>query len=314
MSTNFIGIDVSKKTLDIFVRPLGTRWTIENSDQDIADLMISFRELDPVLIVLEATGGLQNLVVNSMLSEELPVSVVNPRQIHDFAKATGRLAKTDEISAEIIAHFAEAIRPAPRELPDFEAQELKALLNRRRQIVNMKSAEKNRLSSAAKSTSESIKDYIKWLDKELESIDDDLEKMMEDNEEYKRKSSILQSAPGIGPTVSRTLIISLPELGMLNNKEIAALVGTAPFNNDSGKMKGKRRIWGGRADVREVLYMGTLSAIRFNSVIKKFYQRLKDAGKPSKVAITACMRKFITILNSMIKSNTEWGKHKAAKA
>ena len=306
ISNIFIGIDISKSNLDIAIRPTGENLSIANSSKEIIPLVNRLKQMKPELIVVEATGGLETQIVNELAGEKIPVSVVNPRQIRNFAKAIGRLAKTDSIDAAVIAHFAEAIKPAPRPIPDAKAQELKSQLNRRRQIVEMLTEEKNRLVSAPEWIKEDIQNHIKWLNERLKNIDKALSENVKSRQVWKEKDEIYQSVPGIGPVVSHTLIVCLPELGHVNNKEIAALAGTAPFNCDSGNQKGKRRIWGGRAYVRSVLYMAVISGIRFNAVIKSFYERLIKAGKPVKVALTACMRKLLTILNSMSKNNTKW--------
>jgi transposase len=288
----FVDIDISKNQLDITVRPTGQKWSIGYNDKEIDSLTERLKELKPELVVVEATGGLEVSITNALAVKKLPVVVVNPRQVRDFAKATGRLAKTDSIDSDVLAHFGEAVKPAPRPLPDEMAQKLKAQLNRRRQIVDMLTAEKNRLSSAPTNLKGDIQKHINWLNKRLKSIDLVLAESMKSNHIWEKKDEILQSVPGVSPVVSQTIVIGLPELvGTLNNKKIAALVGVAPLNCDSGKHRGKRRIWGGRADVRAVLYMAVVAATRWNSVIKAFYHRLLEAGKPTKVAQTACMHK-----------------------
>ncbi len=302
----FVGIDISKKHLDIGVRPIGQKWRVSNKDTDISALAERLKTLSPTLIIVEATGGLEMPLANTLSAEALPLVVVNPRQVRDFAKATGRLAKTDSIDADVLAHFAEAVKPTPTQLPDEESQKLKAQIKRRRQIVDMITEETNRLKSAPSYMHKDIKKHIDWLKKERKNIDTLLSKNIKLNHLWKKRDELFQSVPGIGSVVSTTLIACLPELGTLTNKQISALVGVAPFNCDSGKMKGKRRIWGGRADVRSVLYMAVISAIRWNSVIKAFYNRLIEAGKPVKVALTACMHKLIIILNAMAKSGILW--------
>ncbi len=302
----FVGIDISKSQLDIAVRPTGQKWSIGNNEKEIDSIVEHLKDLKPELVVVEATGGLEVTITNALAADQLPVVVVNPRQVRDFAKATGRLAKTDSIDADVLAHFAEAVKPAPRPLPDEKAQKLKAQLNRRRQIVDMLTAEKNRFSSAPTCLKGDIQKHITWLNKRLKSIDSALAESMKSHHSWKERDEILQSVPGVGPVVSQTIVIGLPEPGNLNNKQIAALVGVAPLNCDSGKHKGKRRIWGGRADVRAVLYMSVVAATRWNPVIKAFYHRLLEAGKPTKVAQTACMRKLLTILNAMIKNRSKW--------
>lgn len=303
---HFVGIDVSKDTLDIATRPTGEQWRIDHNADSVATLLDRLQRLRPALIVLEATGGLEVFLAGELAAAGLPVVVMNPRQVRDFAKATGRLAKTDRVDARVLAHFAEAVRPAPRPLADESAQALGALISRRRQIVQMLVAEKNRLGAAPKSIRADIQKHILWLERHLQSLDDDLTRTIQQSPLWLEKENLLQSAPGIGPVSSRTLLADLPELGTLNNKQIAALVGVAPLNHDSGKQRGKRIIWGGRASVRCALYMSTLTAVRYNPLIKTFYQRLQAAGKPKKVALTACMRKLLVILNTMLKHRTPW--------
>ncbi len=302
----FIGIDVSKKQLDIFIRPTEQSWSVGNNEIDISGLVKKIKKLEPEYIILEATGGLEQLVFNALVDDSLPAVVVNPRQVRDFAKATGRLAKTDAIDAEVLAHFGEAIKPEIRQRLDIETQELKAFNTRRREIVNMLNAEKNRFQSAPKCLKNDIQEHIKWLQQRLSEIDEQINKQIESNKAWKEKDKIYQSFRGIGPVNSHLLICGLPELGHVSNKKISALLGVAPFNCDSGKWKGKRIIWGGRAELRSALYMAALSAKKYNPVIKKFYERLIELGKPPKVALTACMRKIIVILNAMAKNNTTW--------
>jgi transposase len=302
----FIGIDVSKARLDLFVRPLGSRDSVANEEAGIKTLVDRIRKLKPALIVLEATGGFERCVTRALAGTELPVIVINPRQVRDFAKATGQLAKTDTIDAEVLAHFGEAVRPALRPLPDETALELRALVARRRQITEMITAETNRLSGASKNVTRRIGAHVRWLEAELKRADKDLDESIRQSPIWRENEDLLRSAPGIGPVVSRTLLVELPELGKLNRKQIAALVGVAPLNCDSGTFKGRRMIWGGRATVRAALYMAALVASRRNPVIRRFYERLKAAGKPPKVALVACMRKLLTILNAMINHKTRW--------
>jgi transposase len=258
------------------------------------------------LIVLEATGGVERLVARALSSAELPVVVVNPRQVRDFAKATGQLAKTDSIDAGVLARFGEAVRPALRPFPDEVTLELRALIARRRQITEMIVAERNRLSGASKSVRKRIAAHIRWLEAELVRADKDLDQSIRQSPIWRENEDLLRSVPSIGPVVSRTLLAELPELGRLNRKQIAALVGIAPLNRDSGTLRGRRAIWGGRASVRAALYMAALVASRRNAAIRAFYKRLRHAGKAPKVALVACMRKLLTILNSMIKHKTRW--------
>jgi transposase len=302
----FIGLDISKDTLEVAVRPTEERKTFANQEDGLS-LMIDFvKPLFPRLIVLEATGGLEKAAACALAVEGLPVVVVNPRQVRDFAKAKGILAKTDKIDAGVIAQFGEALRPEIRPLKTEEAQKLDALLSRRRQILQMLTAEKNRLQSAPVWTRKDIQKHIEWLQKDLDQFNQDLDRMIKESPIWRAKDEILQSVKGVGPVLSVTLISQLPELGTLKGKKIAALVGVAPLNRDSGKYRGRRTIWGGRAEVRSVLLMATRIAIRFNPIIRAFFERLKKAGKIRKVAETACMRKLLMILNAMMKNNTRW--------
>jgi transposase len=258
------------------------------------------------LVVLEATGGMEIPAASALAVLGVPVVVVNPRQVRDFAKSTGRLAKTDALDARVLAHFAEAVRPEPRPLPDEQARQLSALLSRRRQISEMLTAERNRLQSADSTVCRRLNVHIRWLERELSDIDNNLDEAIKASPLWRVKSDILKSVPGIGPVVSFTLLSELPELGQLNRKEIAALAGVAPLNRDSGTLAGRRTVWGGRARVRAALYMAALVASRYNPVIKDFYLRLCARGKPKKVALTACMRKLLLILNSMVKNKEKW--------
>jgi transposase len=302
----FVGIDVAKAQLDIAVRPTGARWAVTNDEAGIAALVAHLQAVVPTLIVLEATGGYQRAVVAALAAVCLPVVVVNPRQARDFAKATGQLAKTDTLDARALAHFADAVRPAPRPLPDAQLEELRALLARRRQLIAMRTAEQNRLSGAAPRLRADIQAHITWLTDRLATFDDDLDTTLRASPVWREREELLRSAPGIGPVCARTLVLDLPELGSMSRQRIAALVGVAPFNRDSGTRRGTRTIWGGRAHVRATLYMSTLVAVRYNSVLKACDERLCAAGKAKKVALTACMRKFLTILNAMVKHQTPW--------
>jgi transposase len=310
----YVGIDVSKAQLDVFVLSTGQRWQVANDEPGRGELAKRLAPLHEPLIVLEATGGLEIQVVSALVVQKLLPVVINPRQVRDFAKATGRLAKSDTLDAEVLARFAEAIRPTPRPLKDAQAQQLDALLTRRRQLVEMLTAEQNRLAIAPKTLHRDIKTHISWLKKRLDDLDGQLKRFIQASPLWRATDQLLQSTPGVGPVTSLSLIAELPELGTLNRREIAALVGVAPFNRDSGTLRGQRTIWGGRAGVRSALYMATLSATRCNPVIKAFYRRLCDAGKPHKVALTACMRKLITILNTMVKNGTSWNEKTAIHA
>jgi transposase len=302
----FVGIDVAKAQLDIALRPSGERWTVPNDAGGVVTLVERFQALHPTLIVLEATGGLERVVTAALATAGLPVVVVNPRQARDFARATGQLAKTDALDARALAHFADVIRPTPRPLPDAQTQELRALLGRRHQLMVMRTAEQNRLAGTSGRLQTDIEAHITWLNARLAMLDNDLETLLRASPLWRENDDLLQSAPGIGPVCAHTLLLELPELGTLNRQQIAALVGVAPLNCDSGTLRGRRVIWGGRAHVRTVLYMGTLVATRYNPRIKAFYERLLAAGKVKKVALTACMHKFLTILNAMLKHRTPW--------
>lgn len=306
VSPIFVGIDVSKARLDIAIRPSGENEWVTNDKAGIEALIKRLGEIQPALIVLEATGGVERQLTRALASAELPVVVVNPRQVRDFAKATGQLAKTDSIDAVVLARFGEAVRPALRPLPDEVTLELRALIARRRQITEMMVAERNRLSGASKSVRKRIDAHIRWLESELHRADKDLDQSIRQSPTWQANEDLLKSVPGIGPVVSRTLLAELPELGTLNRKQIAALVGIAPLNRDSGTLRGRRTIWGGRASVRAVLYMAALVASRRNAVIRAFYKRLRNVGKAPKVALVACMRKLLTILNAMLKHQTPW--------
>lgn len=301
----FVGVDVSKAQLDIALRP-EDQWQVPHTEAGIDQLIDRLRRVAPTLIVLEATGGLEVPLTSALATAGLPVVVVNPRQIRDFAKASGKLAKTDTLDAQLLAHFAEVMRPAPRPLPDDQAHALAALLTRRRQLIEMLVAEKNRLAGARPAIRKSVQAHITWLEHALAQTDTDLTQAIRQSPVWQEKENLLRSVPGVGPVLSTTLLANLPELGTLTRHQIAALVGVAPLNRDSGTLRGKRTVWGGRAHVRTALYMGTLVATRFNPVIKAFYQRLCAAGKAKKVALTACMRKLLTILNAMVRHRTPW--------
>ena len=310
-SPMFVGIDVAQAELEIALRPSAERWAVSNDEAGVATLVARLQALRPVLIVLEATGGLEVLVTSALAAAELPVAVVNPRQARDFAKATGQLAKTDALDARALAHFAEAVRPALRPLPEAQTRALSAQLTRRRQLVEMLTAEKNRIARAPGAIRADIQAHITWLEQRLADLDTDIGRAIRATPLWREHDDLLQSTPGVGPVLSRTLLADLPELGTLSRQKIAALGGVAPLNRDSGTLRGKRTVWGGRALVRSVLYMGTLVAVRHNPVLKTFYQRLCTAGKAPKVALTACMRKLLTILNAMLKHHTPWRKNYA---
>jgi transposase len=277
-----------------------------NDEVAIGNLVKNLRTIKPVLIVLEASGGIERSLVRALVAAGLPVTVANPRQVRDFAKATGKLAKTDVLDAQILARFAEAVRPTLRPLPDETTLELRALVSRRRQITAMLTAEKNRLSRAPRRVQTHIEAHIHWLQSELERYDEELDQAIRQSPIWREQQDLLKSVPGIGSVISRTLLAELPELGCLNRKQIAALVGVAPLNWDSGLMRGRRIIWGGRADVRTALYMAAVTASRCNSVIRDFYKRLRAAGKPANVALVASIRKLLVILNAIIKNRVPW--------
>ncbi|HEX5544308.1 MAG TPA: IS110 family transposase [Nitrospira sp.] len=301
----FVGIDVSKAQLDVALRPTG-RFVVPNDDAGIAQLLERLQATAPTLILLEATGGIELPLTGALAAAGLPIVVVNPRQIRDFAKAVGQLAKTDALDAQVLAHFAEVVRPTPRPLPDVETQELAALVTRRRQLIEMLTAEKNRVASARIVIRKQLRAHITWLERALNQADTDLAEAIRQSPVWREKEELLRSVPGIGPVLTTTLLANLPELGTLTHKQIAALVGVAPLNRDSGTLRGKRTVWGGRAQVRAALYMAAIVAARFNSVIRGFYQRLCAAGKAKTVALVACMRKLLTIVNAMLKHRTPW--------
>lgn len=303
---SFIGIDVAKAQLEFAARPSDQRGALPNDEAGIRELVGRCQALTPSLIVCEATGGYEAALVAALAAVGLPVVVANPRQVRDFAKATGQLAKTDAIDARVLALFAERVHPAPRPLPDAAAQALDALLTRRRQLVEMLVAERNRLLVAAPSVRRDLQQHIRFLERRLRTADDDLHTAVKASPVWRVKDDLLQSVPGVGRVVSLTLLAELPELGRLTHKQIAALVGVAPLNRDSGTLRGKRLVYGGRAPVRAALYMAALVASRRNPVIRAFYERLRAAGKPAKVALTACMRKLLTILNAIARSGTPW--------
>lgn len=302
----YVGIDVSQERLDVAVRPAGDSWGVGYDQPGLEKLATELVELCPAAVVLEATGNLEVPAVAALAAAGLPVVVVNPRQVRDFAKATGRLAKTDLLDAQVLAHFAEAVRPAQRPLPDAQTQELAALTTRRNQVITMLVAEKNRLGRAAAGVRPSIQSHIAWLERELGDLDQGLRQTIRRSPLWRDRDDLLRSVPGVGEQLSITLLAYLPELGTLGRKQIAALVGVAPMNRDSGRMRGQRSVWGGRARVRAALYMGALVGSRHNPVLRDLYQRLLAAGKAKKLALTACMRKLLTIINAMVKSGQHW--------
>ena len=302
----FVGIDVSKAQLDVAVRPTGKRWTLPYDQTGIEGLIPQIVDLEPALVLLEATGGLELPLVAALAAAALPVVVVNPRQVRDFAKATGTLAKTDTLDAGVLAHFTDAVRPEVRPLKDAETQVLNSLTARRHQVMTMLVSEKNRLGTAIGAVSPRIEAHIAWLEQELSDLDKGLRQTLRRSPVWREKDDLLRTVPGVGEQISLTLLANLPELGTLNRRQIAALVGVAPYNRDSGTLRGKRAVWGGRSRVRAVLYMGALVASRHNPAIRDFYQRLLAAGKPKKVALVASMRKRLVILNGMLKHGSPW--------
>jgi len=308
---HWIGIDVSKATLDVAVLPSGAQWQLANRAAPIEALVEQLTALSPKRIVLEASGGFEALLVGALASAQLPVVVVNPRQVRDFARATGQLAKTDRIDAQVLAGFGEAIRPQLRPLPDATTRAVRALVSRRRQLQEMLTAEQNRLVSAAVQDApeplrEQLAEHIEWLRRQLANVDDDLRRQLQASPVWREREDLLRTIPGIGPVTSATLLSQLPELGQLDRKAIAKLVGLAPLNHDSGTLRGRRRVWGGRAAVRAVLYMAALVATRCNPTIRRFYVRLRANGKPAKVALVACAHKLLLLCNSVLRSATPW--------
>jgi transposase len=302
-----VGIDVSKSELVIAVPSSGDRWTSPTTPDGLAALVTRLRALGPNIVVLEATGGYDVPVAVACATAGLPVAVVNPRQIRAFAQALGRTAKTDPIDAEVIALFGERVRPEPRALPDAETQALAELVARRRQLLDMLIAERHRLAQATTPViRRDVQKHVTWLEKRVTDVDGQMQTRIQNSPAWRATDDLLRSVPSIGPAVSRSLIAELPELGQLDRRQIAALVGVAPFNCDSGRFRGKRMIWGGRASVRQALYMAALVATRYNAPLRTFYQRLLTVGKPKKLALVAVMRKLLTILNAMVKHKKSW--------
>ena len=302
----YIGVDVSKATLDAAVHSSPKKWQFSNDEAGIDRAVGFLVELAPHLVVMDATGGYETPLAYALRTAGIPCAVVNPREVRDFAKATKKLAKTDSLDAQVLAHFAAVLEPAPQPMSSEQTEELGAILARRRQVIEMLTAEKNRLHSARKPVKEAIKAHITYLESELGEIETNLDGRIQESPVQRMKDKILRSVPGVGPTLSTTLLADLPELGSLDRRQIAALVGVAPLNRDSGTFRGKRSIWGGRGQVRAALYMAALVVTRFNPVIANFYHRLLASGKAKKVALIACMHKLLVILNAMIKHRTTW--------
>jgi transposase len=302
----FIGIDVAKRQVEVAVRPSGERWTVATDAASLAGLVERLRALGVALIVLEPTGGYELPVVAALGAAQLPVVVVNARQVRKFAGAVGKLAKTDAIDAALLAHFAEAVKPEMRPLADELTQTLQGWLGRRRQLLEMLQAEEQRLAMAPRAVRPQIQHHIEWLRQQLVDTNGELQTLIRSSAVWREHEDLLRTVPGVGPVLATTLLADLPELGRLNRKQIAALVGVAPFNRDSGQYRGQRRTWGGRAPVRATLYMATVASVRCNPVLRTFYERLCAAGKPKKLALIACMRKLLTILNAMMRRRVPW--------
>jgi len=310
----FVGIDISKEQVDVAVHGRKETWQFGRDERGLVGLLDHLKGLgQPIaLVVLEASGGLERDVAAALAIAKIPAAVVNPRQVRDFAGALGKLAKTDRIDAGVLAHFAQAVRPAVQPIADELVLALEARITRRNQLIQMLVAEKNRRAmlivqrTGSSAMVKSIETHIKWLEKQIGELDEDIDKQIKNSPMWREMDDLLQSVPGVGPVTSRTLLSYVPELGSLDRKKIAALVGLAPFNHDSGRASGRRAIWGGRADVRNVLYMAVVAALRCNPVLRAFHARLKAAGKPSLVAITATMRKLLTALNAIARDRSPW--------
>lgn len=304
----FVGVDVSKDQLDVAFRPSGERQVVPNDRRGVMRLAKKLAQLKPERVVLEPSGGYERQLLERLDEKMLAVALVNARHVREFARASGRLAKTDAIDADVLAHFAEVMKPEPRRLPDPQTRKLRALITRRGQLVRMMTAERNREYHALESVRAGLVAIRRCLKKQIAVLDKEIATVVRETPAFREKAELLRSAPGVGQLLSATFLARLPELGTLNRKKIAALVGLAPFNRDSGKMKGKRAIWGGRGDVRAILYMGTVAAVRLNPSMRTFYERLRAAGKSPKMALTACMRKFIVMLNAMLRAGNPWSR------
>lgn len=305
-SEKYVGIDVSKLQLDVAIFGEKEVWAVKNTKNGIKKLISRLQEIKPELIVFEATGGLELKAFNTMREEDLPAVIINPTRVKNYAKARGQYAKTDKIDAQIIAEFAKVFKPPVRPKNSEHQAELKALMTRRRQLLDMRTAEKNRRVSTADRCKEMLEVHIEWITEQVHIIDEQIEELIKDSEFWSENSELLNTIPGVGDVMVRTISAFLPEIGILDRKEIAALVGVAPMNNDSGGKKKKRRIFGGRSEIRAVLNMAAMSAIRCNPVIRNFYDRLIKAGKLKKVARVACMRKLLTMMNAMVRDRAEW--------
>jgi transposase len=302
----YAGIDVAQDWLDVAIHGVGQPWRVTSDEQGVQDLIRALQEQGVALVVVEATGGLEIPLAVALDVAGISVALVNPRQVRDFARSLGKLAKTDRLDAQVLAHFGAATRPVPRPLPDKQARELAALVARRRQMLQMHAAELQRRQRALLVVRHRIDRVLAVLEQELQDLDTELRDRLRASPLWREQEDLLQSVPGVGPALTFSLLADLPELGTLSHKQIAALVGVAPLNRDSGRWRGKRIIWGGRANVRAALYMPTVVAVRWNPLLREFYQRLVAAGKPKKVALVACMRKLLVILNAMLKHRTPW--------
>jgi transposase len=308
-----VGIDVSKAVLDIFIDSSAEAFQLTNQSDEMATLVERLKAVAPDYIVIEASGGFESAIVTALATSGLPVCRVSPQRVRSFARAIGLLAKTDRLDARLLARYGRECRPPRSRLTDVETAQLEALLQRRRQLIEMHVAEKNRLKTAPSVVVKQLKEHLRWLEKRIADSDTELRQRLSRTALWREQDAIVQSVPGVGPVMSLTLLACLPELGSLNRKQIAALVGVAPFARDSGRRRGRRHTAGGRGSVRTVLYMATLSAVRFNPVLKQFYEKLKAGGKVSKVAITACSRKLLTILNAMVRDKSKWEAQRAAQ-
>ncbi|MEP1078850.1 IS110 family transposase [Leptolyngbya sp. PL-A3] len=302
----WVGIDVSKASLDVYLRPSGEQFRVKNQTTGIAELIERLQSFTIGQVILEASGGLELEAAQALQEKEFAISIINPRQGRDFAKASGKLAKTDRIDAAVLAHFGEAMQPAVTVLASASAQALQEAVTRRRQLVEMLTAEKNRQSSLRGKMQQNLEEHLVWLEEHIQQLDLEIEQLSQSQEQWRSRIELLKSVPGIGKVIATTLVAALPELGQVSDKRISALVGVAPFNRDSGKYKGTRTIWGGRANVRAALYMGTLVAVRYNPALKAFYTRLVEQGKAKKVALIACMHKLLRILNAMVRDGKPW--------
>lgn len=304
--TRYAGIDIAKEYVDVAIVPKKEVRRFSNDHEGMYKLIPWLKRLKVEVAVMEPTGGYEALAAGALTAKKVPVAIVNARQVREYARAAGKLAKTDKIDAIVMAEYAQTMKPEVRKLPDEETREIRGLVSRRRQLVDMITAEKNRLELASEAVADNINEHIEWLKKQIEGIDKDLKRKIADNATWHEKDNLLQSIPGVGKVLSSTMLAELPELGSLNRREIAALAGVAPYNRDSGKMRGKRSIWGGRRMIRKVLYMSTLSSINYNPVIREMYYRLVGKGKAKKSAIVACMRKLLIIMNAIVKTEIPW--------